>query len=129
MKLAISRAEDELRRLISLGFNDWEQDINGVRVRQSKQSDEQRSISFPQLAYEGKSLKSDDFWSLHRANVIAEEIQKTGYEVIWEVGGGDGRVGIHLAKVGIGVISVEPLRAGCVKVAKSELPVCFGHSS
>jgi hypothetical protein len=47
-------------------------------------------------------------------------------QVIWELGGGDGRVGLHLAEAEIGVVSIEPLYDGCAKVAKMGLPVFSG---
>lgn len=126
MKLSISRSEYEIARLISLGFHDWEQDKNGVRVSEFKISSNKEKISFPQSAYVGKSLKRDDFWSRHRASLIIESIISMNQQVIWELGGGDGRVGLQIAEAGIGVISVEPLYEGCAKVAKMGLPVFSG---
>lgn len=126
MKLAIARAEDEIKRLITLGFLDWEKDLNGVRVSQKNDDKDFKNVSFPKSLYTGNSLKRDDFWSRHRASVVIDSIRSMNKQVIWELGGGDGRVGLQLAEAEIGVISIEPVYDGCAKVAKMGLPVFSG---
>lgn len=126
MKQSISKAEGDIARLIGLGFLDWQKDLNGVRVIQDNHKKNVEEISYPHSSYSGNCLTRDDFWSKHRAKVILDALKGVDQELIWEVGGGDGRVGLQLAEKGIGLVFVEPLYEGCAKIAKEGLPVYQG---
>jgi len=116
-------ANSEIERLKSFGFHDWKIDQNGVRIRDLDRSDK---VSFPIQAYEKAPLSRNDFWSRHRVEVVADKMKKLQRKVIWEIGGGDGRMSIPLSSLGIGVISIEPYYEGCFKVAAAKIPVFRG---
>lgn len=123
MDLALISASNEIERLKSLGFVDWQADSFGVRL---KEAIDHRSISFPEEVYQSEELTRESFWSCYRVEVLASELKKSQVDVILELGGGDGRVSIPLISQGFGVISIEPFYDGCRKVARYGIPIFCG---
>ena len=119
----LKKARSELIRVVSLGLEDCQPDVNGVRFPARRTQSE---ISFPEETYLDKDLSREDFWSRFRVEKLVAELERKQIDVIWEFGGGDGRVSIPLVSNGFGVISVEPLYSGCVKVAKHGIPIFCG---
>ena len=122
----VREIEGELERLKSLGFRDWKVDKNGIRIRETQTREE---ISFPEFVYQENSLSREDFWSRYRVQVLSKELKKNQTKLLWEIGGGDGRISIPLNQQGIGVIAIEPLYAGCMSVASEGIPVFQGTLS
>ena len=123
MSLAGELSHSEIQRLKGLGFDDWRIDENGVRIFPSKKAE---YISFPKIAYENTHLSRDDFWSRHRVEILNQELDKHKVDLIWELGGGDGRMSIPLWERGKGVIAIEPHYEGCLKVAEAGIPIFEG---
>ena len=123
MSLAGELSHSEIQRLKGLGFEDWRVDENGVRIYPSKKAE---YISFPKIAYEDTHLSRDDFWSRHRVEVLNQALDKHKVDLIWELGGGDGRMSIPLWERGKGVIAIEPHYEGCLKVAEAGIPIFEG---
>ena len=119
----LKKARSEIIRAVSLGLEDCQPDSNGVRFPAQRT---QTEISFPEETYLDEDLSREDFWSRFRVETLVAELERKQIDVIWELGGGDGRVSIPLISNGLGVISVEPLYSGCVKVAKYGIPVFCG---
>ena len=106
-----ARAQAEIQRISSLGWNDSQPDINGVRAFGSV---DETLISFPSEKYEvdSNSSESEGIWSEARSKKVAAILNKRGINLIWEVGAGHGNMAIPLAEVGIATIPIEPLYSG-----------------
>ncbi len=81
-------------------------------------------ISFPSESYDSAQTNSEalGFWATERANAIAQMLQTSHVETLWEIGAGNGNAAIPLRDFGFNVIPIEPLMSGALTLAKNGFP-------
>jgi SAM-dependent methyltransferase len=77
---------------------------------------DESTISFPSKIWEESTINQDvtEFWATARAHSIADILQVTNTNILWEIGAGNGSVAIPLKNSGFTVIPVEPLKSGAL---------------
>ena len=85
-------------------------------------------ISYPKNMYEQYSTEADaGYWDIHRSNEILRELKQFGLSQLVEVGAGTGSVCGFLARNGIEVTAIEPLKAGAISIQKKGIQTICGR--
>lgn len=123
--LLVVHPVSSLEYLESLG---WVQpDESECGVRYCAPIDE-AAISYPSAAYEGGGVGDEaesGFYLSHRADVVVGLLSQFGTTALWEIGAGNGNMAVPLAKSGLEVVAVEPLKAGAeVSARRGVTSIC-----
>lgn len=117
--------ESEISRLLRLGWKDFPPESSGIRKVVQL---ELTNVSYPSESYDPElgNQEGDGVWASHRAQVIADAMQKNGANVLWEIGSGDGNVALPLRDSGKFVVGVEPLISGARVTADAGIRTYLG---
>ena len=120
--------QQELSRLKSLGWQDFDEGKYGVRTVLSIDSSH---VAFPSEAWNpnlGNTVVEGP-WAVHRSNLILDTLKRLKINFLLEVGSGDGNVAIPLYREGFGIIAIEPLESGAIVTSKEGLRTYLGTLS
>lgn len=109
--LAGGKLASTLEHLESLGWVLPDEGEFGVRYCAPI---DEAAISYPSAAYEegGVGEAESGFYLSHRADVVVDLLSQFGITGLWEIGAGNGNMAVPLAKSGLEVVAVEPLKGG-----------------
>jgi ubiquinone/menaquinone biosynthesis C-methylase UbiE len=121
----LSFVSAEIQRLEKNGWKDWSLDVFNVKASLVRLKSE---ISFPEDWYkaDATNIEANEIWAKARANLILENLIRSGNTLLWEVGAGNGNVAIPLKKAGITVIGIEPLRTGALALTNNGITAYWG---
>ena len=113
------KSQQEISRLIQLGFCGFRPNLDGVFVEDTPSDDlKNDEVHFPETAYSEEWMKFDSVWGNARAKLIQRYLQKHKVEILWEIGAGNGLVAIPLQNSGITVIASDPIYSGMKQTAE-----------
>ncbi len=106
-----------LEHLERLGWVLPDEGESGVRYRTLI---DEAAISYPSAAYEegGAGGAASGFYLSHRAEVAVDLLSRLGITALWEIGAGNGNMAVPLARAGLDVVAVEPLKSGAEVCAR-----------
>lgn len=115
-----SLVENEIKRLLNLGWIDLRAGELGIREPKVQRGDQ---IHYPANGWDSEQDDKEHvgYWARHRADAICTLLKENSVDLVWEIGAGNGNVAINLLTEGLSVIAVEPLRGGAEALAQAGL--------